>query len=257
MAGALVLAGALWLSGCGESAASSRYALDLPEPPAAWAFLGEPGWRLEWLDSDGRKQSKIIEEREGAELDIYPTVVSALIASPRWPVKGIEAGVFRPAGALFPFDAAGGVLRVSWRAGVDAVLFWELAAAAGRNPEALEAKTPRLPQNFNWPRFRELFAAEGIHENVRNDPWLADWRGIAKKIAVSGFDKRRLVPRSLEPVPVPAGRGPWAGSSPFAPPLVFAPEETPRFPAGEEAETWISSGGILRCNRQTWIFTEF
>lgn len=168
-----------------------------------------------------------------------------------------------PAGAMYPFDANKGTLALSWQAGVDAVLFWELAYAAAGDAQAGAAATPRFPHYFNWPRFRELFtdAESGLSAEIRADPWLADWHIIAEKIAHSGFDKRRLVPEARDAVPVPVHyRGPWTGTSPFAQPLQFNEDEVPVFPVRQAvdvaAEVWVSAGGILHCNKNAWIFKE-
>ncbi|MDR2479190.1 MAG: hypothetical protein LBD48_07750 [Treponema sp.] len=254
---------ALFLAGCDEgggvlpgSLSPSAYVLQLPEVPADWAsLLGAPDWRIEWLDSASEKQTRLIRGDERPEISPPETWTSPVTAWPCWPKRGIEPGVFRPAGGLFPFDASGGSLSVHWRGGVDAVLYWELAyAAAGdaENESPSRAAVPRLPQNFNWPRFRELFAeGSGINEDVRADPWLADWPVIAVKIARSGFDTRRLVPAPRGPLPVPAGSGPWIGSSPFAEPLCF--EGPPQFPVRDATDTWVSARGIVRCNRAAWM----
>ena len=227
----------------------------LPALPPAWkSILGEPEWRLEWLNRDGKKEEAVI--RGGAQAAINPpeTWTSPVIAWPRWPNRGIPAGVFRPAGALFPFDASGETISLSWRGGVDAVLYWELARASAAEEAAApsRAAVPRLPVYFNWPRFRELFAeGSGINEEVRRDPWLADWPLVAEKTARSGFDKRRLVPAARKKLSVPVGPGPWRGTSPFAEPLRF--EGQPEFPVGETVDVWISVEGLLRCNTAAWI----
>jgi hypothetical protein len=230
----------------------------LPDIPPAWeTMLGNPEWRLEWLNSSGEKTETRIQSGDRAEIAPPESWASPVSAWPCWPGRGIGPGTFRPAGAIFPFDVADGTVTLSWQGGVDAVLYWELAAAAEDTGDAEAAGTraavPRLPQLFNWPRFRELFAEEsGIKEEVRLDPWLADWRAIAIKIAASGFDKRRLVSVVRKKLPVPAaGPGPWAGSSPFAEPLLF--EGPPEFPVRETPDTWVSKEGILRCTTQTWI----
>jgi hypothetical protein len=172
-------------------------------------------------------------------------MASAVSALPFWQDKGIGPGTFRPAGAIFPFDASENRLVLSWKGGVDANLFWELA-------QAYSGKTAtRLPQNFDWPRFRLLFDDPTLHEDIRADPWLADWQGIAEKMVASGFDKRRLVPEPRDSLKVPVSDGPWIGTSPFAPPLLF--EAGPVFPVRQASDTWVSAEGILRCNREAWI----
>ena len=246
---------------CDSSASVSRYCLILPELPPAWdSLLGMPQWKIKWLNGEGVPETRIIRTGESAVVSLPNTQASAVLAYPFWPEKGINAEVFKPAGGLFPFDAAGDSLSLSWRGGVEAVLYGELARASLGEPGS-KSSVPRLPRYFNWPRFRELFADESVNRQFRDDPWLADWPSIADKIWQSGFDKRRLVPLAREEISVPVPPGPWVGTSPFAAPLFF--EAAPRFPvivpaAGSGAQTptdvWVSAQGILRCNFRTWVF---
>jgi hypothetical protein len=252
------------LAGCGHDLTDSRYSLELPELPAAWASLpGTPQWRIEWLNPEGLKERSLAGSGERPEIRLPQAWTSAVIAWPCWPERGIGPGVFRPAGALFPFDVSGsgragekgGSLVLSWRGGVDAFLYWELAAAAdsGAGEATAGRAAARLPENFNWPRFRELFGDEGLNGEVRADPWLADWRGIARKIVQSGFDKRRLVPQAYSEMRIPLPPEVWAGTSPFAEPLSFE-EDAAVFPVRETVEAWVSKAGILRCSKTAWIF---
>jgi len=237
-----------------------RLAAKLPEPPGSWkAVLGSPHWRVEWFDGEGRKRSATVAGTGGPEISLPGTSASPVLALPFWPEKGIAPGVFRPAGAISPFDVSGGKLALSWQGGVDATLFIELARSADR--ESPGQGTPRLPQNFNWPRFRGLFDdpenAAGINAQVHADPWLADWSGIAQRAVQSGFDRRRLVPEARSGLELPPwlGPGPWVGASPFAAPLVF--EESPVFQVrSSAADTWVSAEWILRANAETRILLE-
>jgi hypothetical protein len=184
-------------------------------------------------------------------ISLPQTWASAVSAFPFWPEKGIGPGIFKPAGAIFPYDASGDSLILSWQGGVDAVLYWELARAYGGTGQT-EAENTRIPMNFNWPRFRRLFDDPSLNAEVRADPWLADWASIAAKIVKSGFDKRRLVPEARSALEVHVGSGPWIGASPFADPLLF--ETTPIFRVKPTADTWVSREGLLRCNSETWIY---
>jgi len=244
-----------FLHGCGESPLDSRYRLELPKIPRGWeVLLGSPHWRIEWLNDGGRKETKTVQGNSGGEISLPPTVASAVSAFPFWPDREIGPGIFKPAGAIFPFDASGKTLVLSWQGGVDANLFWEFAEAYRKAEEEHavgQRAVLRLPWNFNWPRFRELFNDPNLNAEVRADPWLADWHGIAAKIVQSGFDKRRLVPEARSSLEVPVNYGPWIGTSPFAPPLFF--ETTPVFSVRAAADTWVSAEGVLRCNTQTWI----
>ena len=258
---ALVFCAVFILYGCGESLLDSRYAVELPELPPSWkAMLGSPYWRVEWLNVSGQKESATVRRNRGVEISLPPTWVSAVSAVPFWPDRGIGPGIFRPAGAIFPFDVSGKNLVLSWQGGVDANLYWEfvrVSSEAGQEspPDETEpverAAVSRLPWNFNWPRFRQLFADPSLNAEVRADPWLADWSGIAAKIVQSGFDKRRLVPEARSNLEIPVNPGPWIGASPFAAPLLF--ESVPVFPVRSTADTWVSIEGILRCNSETWI----
>ncbi|MDR1899008.1 MAG: hypothetical protein LBQ55_03270 [Treponema sp.] len=245
----LLTAAALLPCACGDLL-DSRYALVLPELPPAWtALLGSPRWKIEYVNAEGIRES--FESGGGRPvISLPPFTASAVSAWPFWPGRGIRPGVFRPAGALYPFDAAGSTLTLSWRGGVEAFFYWELADAAQK---ADPAPVLRRPQNFDWPRFRQLLSDPAIDETVRADPWTADWRSVAEKVIRSGFDRRRITaaPSALVPAPVPAG--PWFGASPFAAPWRAVAGEAPLFPAGAETASYFSPAGTLRINNDTWI----
>ena len=255
----------LQLGACADSLVDTRYRLKLPELPAAWeGFPGQPHWRIEWQDTEARLRTLEIRSGYEPEISLPCTWASAVTAWPYWPELQVHPGVFRPAGALFPFDANGDTLTLSWRGGVDAILHRELGAASAKIP-AEHTGVPRLPWNFNWPRFRALYDDASVNAEFRGDPWRADWPGIAAKIWQSGFDKRRLVPQAYKEIKVQAAPGPWIGTSPFSAPLFF--ESTPVFPVraadpdsgsgSSPADTWISTEGILRCNAETYIFLKW
>lgn len=235
---------------CGDRFPSG-YALIMPQPPKAWvSFLGEPHWRVEWLDPDGQKQTADVRPGKSMEVEVPKTWASPVSAWPHWPSHNITPGHFKPAGAFFPFDVSGDSLSLSWEAGPATVYYWELAYAA-------EQDSPRIPSNFDWPRFREIFQDEKIKEAVRKDPWLVDWRTVAEKTIKSGFDKRRLVPEVRESMLIPVPSGPWYGTSPFAQSLYFPVNETPVFPVRSDIDVWISGEGILRCNRNAWFYHKY
>jgi hypothetical protein len=248
-------------AGCGRVIPDEGFVLELPELPAGWEqVLGAAHWRVEYAGASGKRTVKNLNPGKRAVLELPQTWASAVLAWPYWPERGIAAGIFRPAGALFPYDATvsaagSGSLSASWRGGVDALLYWELARAAAGG--AAETKTPRLPANFNWPRFREFMAGADLNEAIRAEPWLADWRAIAVKIAHSGFDKRRITGEAREETPLPVPPGVWIGTSPFAAPLRFEDGRAPAFPLRDQADLWVSAAGILRANRKAWILTEW
>jgi hypothetical protein len=247
---AAVLAASLQFASCGDFL-SSRYIAALPKAPESWVpLLGEPHWRLEWLDPGGKKQSADIFPGRNVEIDLPVTWANPVTAWPYWPGLNLGPGLFKPAGALFPFDVSGGYIHLSWKAGPDAVFYRELALANGENGS-------KFPANFDWPRFRELFDEGALNERARKDPWLVNWRSVAEKTIASNFDRRRLVPEVSESMTIPVPSGIWYGTSPFADPLHFAEDSIPVFQIRPNVDAWISAEGILRCNGKTWVFYEF
>jgi hypothetical protein len=244
----------LAIAGCGPAPAS--YRVELPSLPPAWdEILGPPHWRLEWYNEAGQDAfwEGAASEKGPPALSFMDEWASPVLAWPYWPEKGLFPGNFRPAGALFPWDAPKGRLVLTWKAGVDAVLWRELAAAFGEKP----AGTPRFPWYFDWPRFRELLEGDLIAEEVRQDRWLADWKAIGRKTAESGFDRRRISPPALTEVRIPGLEGRWIGASPFAPPLDAAEGEPLCLFAGDSPAVWVSAKGVLHCSKDTWIFLPF
>jgi hypothetical protein len=160
--------------------------------------------------------------------------------------------MMKPAGALFPLDVDGVTIKLSWQGGVEAFIYWELAM----RPEATSG-TPRHPQYFNWPRFRELLTGAELNEAVRADLWCVDWELFCQKTAQSGFDRRRVTPRKTTPLVVPvAHEGIWLGTSPFAPALFQAAGERVVIQTSAALDTYVSSSGILRCQGDVWIFED-
>ena len=252
----VALLAAIALYGCGEpSPTDPRYFLKLPPLPQAWQdLLGEPHWQLEWVNDDGRRRTMTVRGSGGVEISLPQSWASAVSAGPFWPERGIGPGVFRPAGAIFPFDASGRTLPLSWQGGVDAAFYWELANCY-YGGTSTNTGVPRMPQNFNWPRFRRLLSDEVIDARVRADPWLANWGDIAERTVRSGFDRRRLTPEARSSLQVPVGPGPWVGTSPFAAPLYF--EGIPAFPVRSVVDTWVSAEGLLRANSEAWMFLDW
>jgi hypothetical protein len=236
---------------CCRDMCPSKYVLDLPKPPEAWiSLLGQPDWRIEWIAPNGQKQWAELQSVDNFEVELLVTWTNPVVSWPYWPEHNLIPGVFMPAGALFPFDIEKGVLRLSWEAGPDVVFYMELALANEQN-------SSKIPANFDWPRFRELFQGETLNEEVRKDPWLVNWRSVAEKTISASFDKRRLVPEKTESKIIPVSSGPWYGTSPFSEPLSFANNEVSSFPLRSGINLWVSSDGILRVNSNTWVFTEF
>jgi hypothetical protein len=247
------------LAACGVGY-DTPYRVTLPALPDAWtAILGDNRWRIEWIHADGTKESRDVDGREaaetgaGLEIHILQEWASPVIAYPYWEGKGIAPDVMRPAGAIFPADVSSGAISLSWTGGVEAFLYVELAKRA-------DTGSARQPQYFDWQRFRELLESPVIPEDVRSDPWLADWKAIAEKTISSGFDRRRIVAINRKEIAAPSPPGEmWIGTSPFAPPVV-APEETGQplvllaNVASDAIDTYISKEGVLRISSSAWIW---
>jgi len=232
----------------------SSYTLELPLVPAAWvSILGQPHWRVEWVDTGGQKQIADYPVSTGIEIEIPVTWTNPVTAWPYWPAHNLIPGIFKPCGALFPFDANGDRLLLSWEAGVDAVFYQELALAYSQNNVQ---NTTRTPVNFDWPRFRELFKTDALSEAVREDPWIVNWNNVAERTITSNFDRRRIVPEAVELKSFTVPGTFWYGASPFVKPLFFEDGEQPVFPVRQGFNVWVSSEGMLRVNGNSWVFTE-
>jgi hypothetical protein len=260
---------ALALGGCENPAIRDEYALVFPPLPAPWQeLLGAARWRLIWTDQRGIP--RILETDGDAAISPVAEWAAPVLAFPYWPGRGILPGEMRPAGAIFPFDVRDGRLQLSWRAGVDAWLYRELAVArntalaeaeAGGDRASVEAALDkRRPEYFDWPRFRSLMASDAVPAAVRDDPWLVDWRDAAIRIVRSGFDRRRIVEQAEGELTAPKtalGEGPFAGPSPFASPLRPSPDLGYRFAVTSRSDTYVSAGGILRVSGKTWAYYSF
>jgi len=225
----------------------SGYFLELPEAPESWvSLLGQPHWRIEWIDPGGVKKIADVPPDSGLKIEIPVEWSNPVTAWPYWPDHNLIPGLFKPSGAIFPFDAKDGNIFLSWEAGVDSIFYWELLLANENNYS-------RIPANFDWPRFRDLFYTDRLN----GDPWLVNWRSVAERTVSGNFDTRRLVPESAESrvIPVSSG-GPWYGVSPFTEPLVFLEGELSVFPIRSGVNVWISSDGVLRINGNAWVFSE-
>jgi len=250
-----------FLTGCKDRFPSS-FILELPEVPDSWVtLLGEPNWRLEWVNQGGQKQ--IVDYPPGGlsgiEIEIPVTWTNPVIAWPYWPAHNLMPNVFKPCGALFPFDVItakkhSSRLQLSWEAGPDTVFFWEQTIAL--NQSVTNNTGVKIPVNFDWQRFRELFRSGTLSEAVCKDPWVINWRNMAEKTIESNFDRRRLVPEATELKHFTVPDGTWYGVSPFSKPLFFAEGEQPVFPVRPGLNVWVSAKGILMVNGNTWAFTE-
>ena len=243
------------MASCEDGPISSSYRAVLPELPRHWEeILGEAHWHFEWIGEDGgRLEKETASGREAPDLSLMQEWTTAILAWPFWPERDISPGVMRPAGALFPWDSSGGKVTLSWKGGVDAV-FWNELAVADRPTTAAQG---RLPWYFDWPRFRDLVYESGtVNDAVREDPWIADWKSIAQKTVQSGFDRRRIVSVKFTALSIPGFGGRWIGSSPFAAPLDADPDGPLYLSVTDTPAAWISCGGILKCSTAGWVWRE-
>ena len=245
-----VIAGVLaLLASCDYNPVRSLYRPVLPDLPSAWEeILGEAEWRLEWINESGAWQEG--EGRIAPDISIQPDWATPVIAWPFWSEKGLLPGAMKPSGALFPWDVSGETIVLSWKGGVETV-FWKEMAAASRSAEAANN---RLPWYFDWPRFRELMENDAIPGNVRQNPWLADWKDIAAKTVLSGFDRRRISSRPSLELVIPGMDGRWIGSSPFMLPLEAGPGGSLSLNVFDEPDVWVSTKAVLKCSRSGWVY---
>jgi hypothetical protein len=236
----------------------SKYILELPElNETLISILGEPHWRIEWINPNGQKQSADIQPtRTGnrqpvIEVEIPVLWTNPVTASPYWPIHNLFPNIFKPAGGFFPYDVSknGNRLHLTWKNGADAIFYWELALAYDQNDS-------RIPTRFDWLRFRDLFITEVLAQSVINDPWVVNWRSVAEQTVESGFDRRRIVPEPIELTQIPVHGGTWYGTSPFEKPLFFAEGVPTIFPVRNGINIWVSSEGILKVNGNSWFFTK-
>jgi hypothetical protein len=235
---------------CGEPVIMESYKIKFPDLPAAWLeVLGEANWHTEWIDKNGVIKSAEVRPGDTAYAGLAQEWTSPVSAWPYWPDKGIRHGVMKPAGALFPLDVSGGSIKLTWNGGIDAVFFWELAALSTEK---------RLPHNFNWARFRKLFSGALLSEDILLDPWLADWKTIAAKTALSGFDSRRINSQKLTSVSlaVPAS-GPWIGTSPFMRARDWRKDETITLKVSDTVDSYFCPQGILHCSPDAWNWVKY
>jgi hypothetical protein len=258
----LILAiAALNLSACSDPVLPEAYRVNFPALPSHWAdVLGPAEWQLSWLNPEGRVETRNLPANGAAEITLSSRSPAMILAWPLWPERDLPAGIMRPAGAIYPYDAGEGAVNLKWEAGPEAWLFLLMAAQTSSPASAEDKAIPAKNRawNFNWPRFRELLASEDIPVEVREDPWLADWRTVAKKTLESGFDRRRIKAPAASPLSltVPAD-GPWFGASPFSPVYQWQAGETPQFAAGSEAQTLVCPSGQIRCAAGVWMWVEW
>lgn len=253
----MVLPAAFLLSCC-EPVIPDSYAVELPSLPQVWQdALGEPEWRLSWVNPGGSLSSVQGAARSLPEIDLPSGTPVPVTAQPFWPGLGIMPGAMKGAGAIFPWDAAGNVIRLSWEGGVDALFYLALAEASALSGagEANPGAEKRRPEQFDWPRFRELFQGDDIPQAIKEDPWLADWQETAAKTVESGWDRRRIkvAEQGAVTIIIP-GAGPWFGPSPFGPVRDWQEGDLAELPAADSVEILLSPGGMVRYTKSIWTW---
>jgi hypothetical protein len=149
----------------------------------------------------------------------------------------VPAGVARPAGGIYPFQARAGELRLTWPGGVAAEFFAALAAAGGGPATA--------PERFNWPRFLSGPAAGELPAAAGGDPWQVDWAAAAARARAGGTGTWPVRPARDVRVVVPAA-GPWAPASPFAAAPILAAGAVAVLASAAPLDAAFSRAGVLR-----------
>jgi hypothetical protein len=242
----------LVLASCALQEGGGPYSLEFPPLPASWTeLLGSPRWLVRYYAEGSSREI-------GEGISLPPSAAGPVFAWPYWPARGLEPGSFRPAGIVLPCGAGpsegGRRLALSWQGGVDAWFYQALENAARDRALQDGGGLEGLPRgrNFNWLRFRALFSDPSVPQEIREDPWRADWEAIAENTVRSGFRKQRLKVMETADLSIPAPPGSWISPSPFAPPLNF--ENGPGvFPAGPGVHAWYSAAGILHCSGESWM----
>ena len=199
--------------------------------------LGDPHWVLSIRESDGLAGPGF--DADSSFALFHPGQTASVLAYPTWPEHAIREGIFRPAGAVYPFGVRSGELALNWKGGVAAYFHGELAR--------IDGPSSRSPDFFDWPGFLDLLESAPVDEAFRGDPWLVDWTDVAHKTRLSGFDRRRLVPRpaSLQHFILPFD-GPWFPSSPFGALIRGGTGSGTELSSTDEVDSLVSLQGIFR-----------
>jgi hypothetical protein len=242
-----------WTISCGSKPIPGLYTMQFPSSPnLRMELLSESHWMLEYYDSKGNFRQKEAAPGSLTKIDILMEWPSALLAWPYWPEKSLSIGHFYPAGALFPLDASGDTIILSWKAGAEAYFFREMEKA-----QELNSGTNRVPMYFDWKRFRALLRG---HDNpeLRNDPWLADWKDIAQKTVRSGFRQSYIQTekRTSTDIIIPHD-GPWLSASPFRPPEFWETNDMVSLLLSPRPELLVCPGGKLNASSKIRLWVPY
>lgn len=244
-----------FLAACSGPILPLEYSLEFPEIPGYWrSVLGEPDWLVEWTNPKGVRESVLCTAATPPSLRVLDEWPSPVRAFPCWP--GIKAGLFRPAGAIFPHDASGGRIRLSWRGGADTTFYQALEDAALSWLAAGKTPNPqRRPQFFDWPRFRQFMALDAAPE-IRADPWLVNWKAAAESTISSSFRSTYIKAETRVPVEIPIPHdGPWLPVSPFRNVEQWTAGETVPMALGTEPDLWFCPGGLLAVSKNVRLWS--
>jgi hypothetical protein len=234
--------------GCKNPVIYSQYEVILPEIPSDWqTVLGDPVWRLEWVDESGNWQEITAQQNKSLSLEIINTKINPIIAYPYWPEKNIHPKTFFPAGALFPLDTQNDAISLDWLGGVDAQLFLYLSKY---NTEML-----RRPEHFDWQRFRGLLRMEIENEEIKANPWIVDWEAAAQRIAQSGFRSSYIREREYTEIEVSIPESAlWISPSPFEEGKHWQEGERILLKAAKSPSRYVSAKGTLVFTEKAWAF---
>lgn len=172
--------------------------LETPERPTAWSGLGSLMYEVSWKDERGTERSVILAEGESLIIRLRRGQRQAILALPR---RG--AAVFRPAGALYPFDIEEpnseipslkpDLMRLSYPSGY-AVAVANQLAEAGHEP---------------WAYPLEKLAM--VPGSLGRDPWtLQPWQ--AAQALLDGNFRTSLFPKPSNALKLPEGELWWPES---------------------------------------------
>ena len=253
---------------CGPSPIPVSYRVQFPSSPAyRTEVLGKNHWKLEYYDSAGNFfQKEVPGNAARVEINVLQKWPNAILAWPYWPdvtgqgaandslspARGLAAGFFYPAGAIFPLDVAGDTIILSWEAGAEAYFYREMDKA-----QEFNTGTNRSPEYFDWKRFRSLLRENADFE-LKHDPWLADWKDIAERTVLSGFRQSfvRKEVRTGTEIIVPH-TGPWLSASPFRLPQFWETDEEIMLSVSTRPEVYVCPGGKLSVSSQMQLWIPF
>lgn len=192
---------------CANGYRSQSLRLRMPPCPELWTELAaRRGMALDLALVDSRGRHPLASSLPfGAEIEVPAPEedFAVFLAEP----VGTRIAM-KPAGALHPPQAAGGVLELDFPGG------WSASVALG-----LLARDPVAARSFNYGRL-ELEAASRL-----GDPWLCRPEGIVSEILLGRFSARDLKPRECFVVSLALrGRSAegellWLPESPYAAPV--------------------------------------